>query len=161
MQLLISILGSLIAAAIVAVISYSSGRKAGAISERKIFEQRIKSAGEVYAARLGKLIHDAQRYWATSYKEGIESKSRAIVDTRNQFSFSLTGLSRLLNSQIDKMEKILEDVQPGQLDQERAKQLGMLIRVLGDTWPGKTEQLKYETRKILADLGLEPERASA
>lgn len=84
------------------------------------------------------------------------SKAKSIVSTRNELRSTLTALTSLLNSDIDRLS--------AQLDAADAKRLRdnywdsgdieETLKILERKWPDKMGQVQIELRNLLAQLGL-------
>jgi hypothetical protein len=117
------------------------------------YAQKLEAAPGTYTKKLGEKIRSARRAVPSRTRE-VEVSARAIVTLRNQFARHLGGISELLDSEIDGMESILQEVELSELDEQGASQLVVLIQVLNEVWDAKADQLQTELRRIMADLGL-------
>lgn len=125
--------------------------------------KKVRKAPKVYVERIGNLIEHA-------YREGPSRcviNARAIVATRNTLRNSLQNLSGLMNSEIDN----LADMVGSSYDIIASSRIGTgeegienfspnrdlvweSIEVLYRYWPAKSEQIEFEMRKVLVDMGL-------
>ena len=122
-----------------AVIGLQSGKKQG----REEKEKEIDDAPRLYVEHLDKLIGVAVR-------EGTKAavlNARAIISTRNDLRGSTMKISEVLNSDINRLDREVE---------EEAGQGAVYetIQVLGRKWPAKKDQVEVELRKVLAELGI-------
>lgn len=141
---------TVLAGLIVTGIGGAVGRYWGVKSERKRFFQKREAAVKQFAAELKKLIAAAQ-----PQGEGALIDARAIVSTRNSLRAVLTSLAASLNSDIDRMEELLGD---GKVPASREGQVRETLSVLKQTWPAKETELDVAVRKLITELGLDPEQ---
>jgi hypothetical protein len=74
-------------------------------------------------------------------------QAKAIVSTRNQMKSGMQSVVRLLNSDLDKLEKVLHV-------RTRPSEIAELIAILNQTWEAKPDLIELEYRKLLAELGI-------
>ncbi|WP_137916979.1 hypothetical protein [Hydrogenophaga sp. 2FB] len=141
---------TILAGLIVTGIAGAAGRYWGARSERKRFAQKREAAVKQFAAELKKLIAASQ---PASDQAMIDA--RAIVSTRNSLRAVLTSLAASLNSEIDRMEELIGE---GKVPTSREGQIRETLSVLKRTWPAKETELDVAVRKLITELGLDPEQ---
>jgi hypothetical protein len=127
----------------------------------KILRRKLDAAPRKYVEELEKLI-------AQAYKEGIEKavvNARSIVSTRNDLRSSLISISSRLNSEIDQLaidigHTIIKPAEPSirttEANENNPKRAYETIEVLYRNWPAKKVQIEVEIKKLLAELGLDP-----
>jgi len=129
----------------------------GAIWQARKDQQRLEAAPRVYVNQLDLLI---QRAVGEGEDRAILN-ARAIVAARNSLATSLMGISGQLDGEIDKLAQEIGEptLKPGSLalssnkepDKKAAYQT---ILVLQRVWPTKKQQIEFEIRKLLAEMGL-------
>jgi hypothetical protein len=124
------------------------GEKKGADAEREAWVQTLTSAPKKYAERLSDLIDKAN----SAPNPEVLAHARAIVSARNDLRETLTSLSSLLNSEIDRLSTEVEDASDSGTNVEP---LRSTVQVLKLKWPAKRDQVEVELRKLIAELGLE------
>lgn len=118
-------------------------------TERR-YKRKHEPAALVFHRKLGKVIEEAER---TRGRNAL-IKARAIVELRDSYRKSLTVISQHLNGQIDSLGRVLEALVRDPGNAAIADEVGMIVRVLGTTWPEKEAIIEVELRKLLAEEGL-------
>ncbi|MCG8345785.1 MAG: hypothetical protein MI685_11610 [Chlorobiales bacterium] len=134
MEFILSVTASLVAAGIAAFIGYH---------QRGItFRKAIMSAPEKYIEHLDNLINDALK----DTENTLTVNAKAIVSTRDDLKSSLAALSKLFNSDIDRLKE--------QLERNDEAMLKETIIVLSKKWPSKKDQIRIELSKLISEIGL-------
>ena len=138
MDFITQVLAGLTVAALSALAGYAfRGRR---------YAKTIKEAPRRYVEHLDRLICEA----LDAGSNLARVKSQSIVSTRNDLRGSLSAIANRLNSDIDTLESQLQAQAPVQ-------ELFGTVQVLHDKWPAKKDQIEYEIRKLMAEIGLEKE----
>ena len=130
----------------------------------EILRKKLNAAPRKYVEELEKLI-------LRGYDEGLGKaiiNARSIVSTRNDLRSSLISISARLNSEIDQLaldigHRLIKPDEPSvpstnpnnsDIDAEKAFET---IQVLYRNWPAKKVQIEVEIKKLLTELGLDPD----
>jgi hypothetical protein len=143
----LEVVGALIAAGLIAFTGFVFGR----VFERRKFLARYETAVSSFSRSLEEAIK----------KEAIDPivKAKVIVSIRNSTRVQLSDLSKLLNSDIDTLERLLLEIDTArdsarEVSPPTSKRLDETLNVLQGTWPAKKPQIDVAVRRVLAELGL-------
>ncbi|MDO6777460.1 MULTISPECIES: hypothetical protein [unclassified Shewanella] len=130
------------------------GIEIGIETANRVYVKKTESAPSLYTERLGEMIYNA----TPGKSDDLLVDARAIVSTRDDYRGSLIAISKLLNSEIDRLKEEIEkqeqSIKSGNAyDGEEIKRT---LAVLQKKWPSKKDQIIIEIRKLLTELGLEP-----
>jgi hypothetical protein len=147
--IILEVVGGLIATAIAGAAGYFMGR----LFERERYTAKQEAAISSFSATLEKAI--------VQNSPSEVAQARVIVGIRDSSSAELSNLSRLLNSEIDRLSDLVQRAEGYNLEGRRVPreiiaQIAETILVLKGTWPGKKPQIDVAIRKLLAELGLTP-----
>lgn len=145
MEFILAVLAGLVAGGIGAGAGYVWGLRKGEEKFTKKQETAIKQFGH----ELKKLIDSVE-----PNTDDAITTARAIVSVRNSLRNNLTTLTGTLNSDIDALEKLLENES---LVVEYRGQIHERLSVLKKTWPSKVTEMDIAVRRLLTELGLYPE----
>ena len=123
---------------------------------RATYEARYESAGEKYVNSLGELVTKGGNI-ASDYPkaEDLEVAGRAIVALREELRGRLVSLSGALNHEIDQLRVDIELLQRDPKNEQLKEKVRRDLLVLREKWPAKSESVRIEIRKLLAELGIE------
>ncbi len=156
----IDVLNNIVAPLIVAACTGIIGWIWAKAEARKKIRERVDAAPRIFVQELDYLIQRAER-------EGVENaivNGRAIVAARDALRSSLSGISRQLNSEIDRLAGQIgvespspyHDVATAARRPPDEPQIAYeTIQVLTRIWPAKKQQIEVELRKLMAELGLD------
>jgi hypothetical protein len=105
-EVAVQILIRVVAALIVAAGGFLFGLATGRNKERELYARTVQDAPNAFADRIGELIAQAE----ISGIDDVRVTGQALVSARNDLRSSLTNLSRLLNSDIDRLEALVSDL---------------------------------------------------
>lgn len=150
----IAIIAGLIINYVTYLVSKNEGIEIGIKRANQAYIQKTESAPTLYTNRLGEMIYNAD----PMKSKDLIVDARAIVSTRDDYRGSLIAISKLLNSEIDRLKEEVEKADNA-LRQGQSYDRSEIERTLGvlqKKWPSKKEQIIVEVRKLLAELGIEP-----
>lgn len=125
----------------------------------KIYETVFNAAIETYSTKLGELVMKASGDASDKVgPERLEISGRSIVSARNELRSRLINLSNILDSEIDELEKDISELKKSPNNNAYQEKVRKTILVLAEKWPIKSESIKVEVRKLLAELGIERRR---
>jgi hypothetical protein len=124
----------------------------GSSTERQKYEKVLNDAPTVYVEHLHKKIKQP----VSGNAGEILLKAKDIVSTRNDLRSTLTAMTALLNSEIDHLSAQLDAADAKRLrgDYWNSGEIEEALKVLERKWIVKPDQVKFEVRKLLGDLGL-------
>jgi hypothetical protein len=132
------------------------------IASGRYHKRKIEVAPRKYVQHLDELINRG----ITEGRDNAILNARAIVSVRNDLRRSLVSISSLLNSEIDILQ---ENVGTAENNSENTNENNIrrrrdanaasaydTIQVLSRKWPSKKDQIEVELRKLLTEIGLDP-----
>ncbi len=136
--------------------SLIAGYIIGALHLRTLYRQRDKAALTYFWIELKKIIDSVHAsHGANPNNQHIlRTAARVIVSVRDSFLSSLSALSHVLNSNIDRLEKEVKELEEDPKDVERIRAVAETIDVLQKTWPMKGIEIEIRVRRVLAEIGL-------
>lgn len=146
-SVIVEVIGGLLTAIIIAVFGYFTGR----YFERNRLLRKYQAAISTFSDNLGAAIRNSS--------SDVVADARIIVSIRDSSRNELSNVSRLLNSDIDRLSELITDAQRFSRSREPVpedtrQQIEQTIKVLRGTWPAKKSQIDVAIRKLLAELGL-------
>jgi hypothetical protein len=146
LEVLAAVIAALVVGAISASVSYAFGER----HAQATYQKKLADAATVYSNYIGQLIISAN-----SEKSDTELlvDARAIVSTRNDLRKSMSTLSDLLDSDIDRLEGLTTGLGKGVMPPPGP--VRDQVSLLSKKWPIKAQQINIEVRKLFAELGLE------
>lgn len=144
----VEIVGGLIVTALVGTTGYLYGR----LTQVQKFVRRHDSAISSFSNSLGSEIN-------SNSSSSMIVKAKKIVSIRDATRNQLSDLSKLLNSDIDKLSSLLARAEEFRSREERVPdnlttQIEETLEVLVGIWPTKKPQIDIAIRKLLTELGL-------
>ena len=123
---------------------------------RATYEARYEAAGERYVKDLGQLVDKGGAIASDNPSaESLEVAGRSIVALRDELRERLIALGTALNHEIDQLRIDIQLLQRDPKNEEQKERVRRDLLVLKEKWPGKSESVKIEIRKLLAELGIE------
>lgn len=128
------------------------------------YKKTIDEAPRKYVEYLGDLIFKAEKYVNCNDEEEVIINARAVVSTRDDIRRHLIVLTKVLNLEIDRLARELGyeyegfPSHKGKYSDERepdVKALRKTLIVLAKKWPMKKDQIEFEIRKVISELGLD------
>lgn len=143
------VLEAVIAGLIVAAVSGGGSYAWGTRNTERKYRQRYAAAIDEFAKELREMINGVD-----PRADDAVTRARSIVAVRNSLRQTLTTLAGSLNSNIDHLEELVGD---GNTPVENEGAVRERLAVLKQAWPAKDAEIRVAVRKILAELGFEPE----
>ena len=137
--------------------------KFGYFTSQRLYRKEIDEAPRKYVKNLGRLISEANEKIDNASKEDAVVFARSIIALRDSLRSHMVSISSLLNSEIDRLAEevnteqtliITERHRSSQKQELKIDEIRATIKVLAKIWPAKEDQVQYEIRKIIAELGL-------
>lgn len=160
--LIIALVAALVGSSITALYDYKKEQRGRTEHERRIQELKDKYTAaheatvKTFSNRLGKTIYAGEKVViGAPAPSDIEVAARTIVATRNDLRSGITTISQFLNSDIDQLDKDVANLKKEPKSKVYQENVKKTIRVLAGKWPGKAEKIDAESRKLLAEMGLE------
>jgi len=143
-----------VCAGVVASTIFATGMNIGAGWKDDEYKQQYSSAPAVYTSHIGdqiiKPVPDATDI------DDLLVRSKSIISIRDDLRSTLTGMGKLLNSDIDTLTKRVKELEEicSLGDGCNGKEVEQTLKILQEKWPSKVSQVDVEIRKLLAELGL-------
>ena len=139
-QIFVGFVSAFICSSIVGFFAFSIGQNSVKYSYSQAYERTLN----LYFIELDELI-------GLSVHQGLSSvriNSRAIVNMRSDLQGSLNSISGSLNSEVDRLERQLDD---SSTDEELLETIGLLNIV----WSNEKSQIELRIREVLSEFDFE------